>query len=56
MAATALKLSTMVGENLEIYLSQMATNALKLSTMVGEFIDLLVSEEEKCKLTFGEIP
>ena len=28
----ALKLSTMVGENFEIYLPQMAENALKLST------------------------
>ena len=56
MATNALKLSTMVGEYLEIYLSQMATNTLKLTTMVVELINSLVSEEEKCKLTFGEIP
>ena len=36
MVKNALKLSTMVGEKFEIYLSQMAKNAIKLSTMVGE--------------------
>ena len=36
MAKNAPKLSTMVGENFEIHLSQMAENAPKLSTMVGE--------------------
>ena len=36
MAKNGLKLSTMVGENFEIYLSEMAKNGLKLSTMVGE--------------------
>ena len=30
------KFSTMVGENFEIYLPQMAKNAFKLSTMVDE--------------------
>ena len=30
------KLSTMVGENFEIYYPQMAKNDLKWSTMVGE--------------------
>ena len=33
---SSLKLSTMIGENFEIYSSQMAKNALTLSTMVGE--------------------
>ena len=32
----ALKLTTMIKENLENYLPQMAINALKLPTMVGE--------------------
>ena len=36
MARNALKLSTMVGENFEICISEMARNALKLSTMDGE--------------------
>ncbi len=36
MVKNALKLSTLVGEKFEIYLSQMAKNAIKLSTMVGE--------------------
>ena len=40
MAKNALKLSTMVGENFEIYSPQMAKNALKLSTMVGENIEI----------------
>ena len=36
MAKNAFKLSTMIGENFEIQLSQMAKNAFKLSIMVGE--------------------
>ena len=44
MAKNAFKLSTMVGENFEIYFSQMAKNAFKLSTMVGEhFSNLILS-------------
>ena len=39
MAKNNLKLSTLVGENFEIYLSQMAKNDIKLST-VGENFDL----------------
>ena len=50
MATNALKLSTMVGENLEIYLSQMATNALKLSTMVGENLDIYLSNGCNCPM------
>ena len=40
MAKYALKLSTMVGENSEIYFPQIAKNALKLSTMVGEIYEI----------------
>ena len=40
MAKNALKLSTMVGENFNIYLSEMAKNALKYSTMVGEYFKI----------------
>ena len=36
MAKNTFKLSTMVGEKFEFYLSQMAKNTLKLSTMVAE--------------------
>ena len=36
MTRIASKLSTMVGEKFEIYMSQMAKIAFKLSTMVGE--------------------
>ena len=43
MAKNALKLTTMVGENFEIYLSQIAKNALKLSTMVGEIFKIYLS-------------
>ena len=42
MAKNAVKLPTMVGENFEIYSSQMAKNAIKLSTMVGENFDNLL--------------
>ena len=43
MAKNALKLSTMFGEDFEIYLHQMIKNALNLSTMVGEKnVNLLV--------------
>ena len=38
------KLYTMVGENLAIYLSQMAKNHLKLCTMVGENIEIYWSQ------------
>ena len=37
----------MVGENFEIYLSQMAKNALKLSTMVGENFEIHLSQMAK---------
>ena len=37
----------MVGENFEIYLSQMAKNALKLSTMVGENLEIYLSQMAK---------
>ena len=43
MAKNALKLSTMVGEIFEIYLSEMAKNALKLSTTVGENFKIYLS-------------
>ena len=36
MAKNGSKLSTMVGEDFEIYLYEMAKNSIKLSTMVGE--------------------
>ena len=45
--ANAFKLSTMVGENFEIYMSQMAKNALKLSTMVGENFEIYMSQIAK---------
>ena len=38
------KLSTMVGENFEICISEMSRNALKLSTMVGENFEICISE------------
>ena len=37
----------MVGENFEIYSSQMAENALKLSTMVGENFEIYLSQIAK---------
>ena len=37
----------MVGENFEIYLSQMAKNALKLSTMVGKKFGIYSSQFAK---------
>ena len=40
MAKNSLKLSNMVGENLEIGWPQMARNSLKLSTMVGENLEI----------------
>ena len=40
----ALNLSTMVGKNLEICVSQMAENILKLSTMVGEKFEIYTSQ------------
>ena len=40
MAKNALKLSTIVGENVEICSSQIARNALKLTTMVGENVEI----------------
>ena len=39
--------STMVGENFEIYSTQMAENALKLSTMVGENFEIYLSQMAK---------
>ena len=47
MAKSALKLSTMVGENFEIYCSQMAKNAFKLSTMVGDIFEIYLPEMAK---------
>ena len=37
------KISTMVGENFEIYMFQMAKNAPKLSTMIGENFGIYLS-------------
>ena len=37
----------MVGENFEIYCSQMVKNAFKLSTMVGEKIEIYCSQMAK---------
>ena len=34
----------MVGENFEIYMSEMAKNHLKLSTMVGENCEIYMSQ------------
>ena len=34
----------MIGENFEIYLSEMAKNELKLSTIVGENFEIYLSE------------
>ena len=39
--------TTMVGENFEIYISQMGKNTLKLSTMVGENFEIYISQMEK---------
>ena len=39
--------ATMVGENFEIYMCQMAKNALKLSTMVGENFEIYMSQMAK---------
>ena len=47
MAKNARKLSTMIGENFEICLSQITKNALKLSTMVGEIFKFYLSEMVK---------
>ena len=47
MAKNVLKLSTMVGENFEIYLYQMAKNAFKLSNMVGETFEIYFSQMAK---------
>ena len=38
------KLATMVGENVNIYLSQVAANPLTLSTMVGENFEIYFSQ------------
>ena len=40
MAKNVFKISTMVGENFEIYTSEMAKNAFKISTMVGEIFEI----------------
>ena len=37
----------MVGENFEIYLSEMAKNGLMLSTVVGENFEIYLSEIAK---------
>ena len=47
VAKKDLKLSTMVGENVEIYFSQMAKNTLKLSTMVGEIFEIYLPQMAK---------
>ena len=47
MAKNGLRLSTIVGENFKIYLSEMAKNELKLSTMVGEIFEIYFSEMAK---------
>ena len=36
----ALELSTMVGENFEMYWTKVVRNALQLSTMVGNFLEM----------------
>ena len=40
MARMTFKLSTMIGENFEIYTSQMARMAFNLSTMIGENFEI----------------
>jgi len=40
MTKNTFKLSTIVGEKFEIYLSQMTKNAFKLSTMGGEKFEI----------------
>lgn len=47
MSKTAIKISTMVGENLEISTSEMSKNAIKISTMVGENFEIFTSEMPK---------
>ena len=47
MTKNALKLSNMVGEHFEIYMSQIAKNVLKLSTMVGEIFEIYLSQMAK---------
>ena len=47
MAKNAFKLSTMVGQIFEIYLSQTAKNVFKLSTMVGEHFEIYLSQMDK---------
>jgi cellulose synthase/poly-beta-1,6-N-acetylglucosamine synthase-like glycosyltransferase len=58
MAKNDLTLSSMVGENLEIYYSQMAKIDLKLPTMVGEnfenHLSQLAKNDLKLSTMFGE--
>ena len=52
MAKNYLKLSTIVGENFEIYFSQMANNDLKLSTMGGENFEMYITQILKIILNY----
>ena len=52
MGKFALKLSTIFGENFEIYLSQMAKIAFKLSTRVGEKFEIYLSQMAKIALIY----
>ena len=49
------KLSTMVGENYDIYFSQMAKYALKLLTMLGENFDIYLPRMAKYALKFSSM-
>jgi hypothetical protein len=43
----------MIGENFEIYFSQMTKNDLKLSTMVGENFEIYLSQVAKMILNLN---
>ena len=47
MAKNTLQLSTMFGENIEIYFSEIAKNTLQFSTLVGENFEIYLSEIAK---------
>ena len=50
MAKNELKLPTMVGENFEIYLSQMTKNTLEFFTVVGENFEIYLFQIVKIHL------
>ena len=52
MSKNDFKLSTMVGENFKIYLSQMAINDLTLSTMVGNNSEITCLKQLKLILNY----